>query len=104
MSQIVTDNIERSRFELHIDGELAAFEDYTLEPGVISFNHTESLPAFAGQGVARMLVEEILAEARRRGLSVLPYCGYVAGIIRKNPDAYLDLVPADRRADFNLPA
>ncbi len=39
---------------------------------------------------------------RDRGLAVLPDCPFVRGWIAKHPD-YADLVPADRRADYDLP-
>ena len=102
MTTTLTDDTGASRFELHIDGELAAFEDYTLDDGVISFDHTEALDGFEGTGAARQLAERILDEARRRGLDVLPVCPYIASFIGKHPETYLDLVPADRRAGFGL--
>jgi len=90
------------RYELRIDGQLAALEVYRLEPGAISFDHTETLPGFEGHGAARRLTEHILEDARRRGLAVLPRCPYVAAFIKRHPDTYLDLVPPDRRAEFDL--
>jgi len=83
---------------------VVAFENAELRGDRIAFLHTEVLEGNEGKGYARTLVEEILAEARRRGLGVLPYCSYVAKVIRDKPDAYLDLVPGDARAEFDLPA
>jgi len=102
MTSVLTDNVESSRFEYHIDGQLAAFEDYVLSTGAISVTHTEVLPEFAGKSIARLFVTELLDDLRARGLAVWPDCPYVAGFIRKNPE-YLDLVPEDRRAEFDLP-
>ena len=102
MTAVLTDDNAAGRYELRIDGVLAAIEDYTLEDGVISFNHTEALEGFEGKGAARQLVERILDEARTRGLQVLPVCPYVASFIGKHAETYLDLVPADRRAQFGL--
>jgi predicted GNAT family acetyltransferase len=98
----LTNDTDAARYELRIDGALAAIETYTLEPGVISFNHTEALEGFEGTGAARQLTEGILDDARARRLAVLPYCPYVASFIGRHPDTYLDLVPADRRAEFGL--
>jgi predicted GNAT family acetyltransferase len=103
MGRIVSDNTGLQRYELHIDGELAAFADYTLDSGLISFTHTEALPEFTGTGAAKQLVAEMLDDAHGRALAVLPHCTYVASTIRKNPAVYLDLVPVDRRAEFDLP-
>lgn len=99
----LVDNTQAKRFEYSVDGTLAAFEDYVLDGDTIAFNHTEAV-AGAAPGSAAGLVRGILEEAKARGLKVLPNCGYVAGYIRKHPAEYLDLVPADRRADYGLPA
>jgi uncharacterized protein len=104
MAEVIVDNRDRNRYEILVNGELAGYEEYTLEPGVVSFNHTVVLPAFENRGLARRLVSELLDRARDSGLAVLPYCPYVASFIRRNPAEYLDLVPEDRRAEFTLPA
>jgi len=98
----LTDDTGAGRYELRVDGAPAAIEEYTLEHGVISFNHTEALEGFGGTGSARQLAERILDEARTRGLQVLPVCPYISSVIGKHPETYLDLVPADRRAEFGL--
>ncbi len=103
MSATVKKNETTSRYEIFVDGELAGFEDYTLSPGVIAFNHTEVLPQFAGKGVAQQLAREILEDARGSGLKVLPYCPFVAKFIAKNLGSYLDLVPMEKRSVFGLP-
>ncbi len=101
-TQLIDNSAER-RYEYDVDGNLAAFEDYVLEGDVIAFNHTESV-AGAAPGSGTALVRGILDEAKQRGLQVLPNCGFVAAIIRKNPADYLALVPADKRARYDLPA
>lgn len=97
----LTDNLEASRYELRVDGELAAVEEYSLHGAEITFRHTETLPEFQGQGIAKDLVIGVLDLARERGLSVIPQCGYVAATIRKNP-GYLDLVPEEKRSSYGL--
>lgn len=102
MTETVTDHEAEQRYELQIDGAIAAVVEYTLRPGVIALNRTETRPDFEGQGAAGRLVREVLADARTRGLAVLPFCPYVNGYLRRHPE-YLDLVPADHRARFDLP-
>jgi uncharacterized protein len=46
-------------------------------------------------------VTAALRSARQRGLNVLPFCPYVRGFIAKNSE-FLDLVPEQDRARFNL--
>ena len=40
--------------------------------------HTEVDPAYRGQDIARRLIEEIIAAARREGRKIVPVCSYAA--------------------------
>ncbi|MGW8380631.1 GNAT family N-acetyltransferase [Streptomyces sp. ODS28] len=97
----VRDNPQGSRYEVFSGEDLAGFSQYRLTPGRITFTHTETAPAFAGQGLAKRLVAEALDDVRRRGLAVLPLCPYVKKYIAQHP-AYIDLVPSDERQRFGL--
>ena len=104
VTTIVRDNPTKNRFEVYVDDDLAGFSEYRLNPGRVTFTHTEIDEAFSGRGLARKLVVSELDEARRRGLAVLPICPYVRDVISRNADTYLDLVPISARDRFNLPA
>ncbi|MEB3366336.1 GNAT family N-acetyltransferase [Saccharopolyspora mangrovi] len=97
----VKDNSDANRFEIRVDGRLAGFAEYRLKPGQISFTHTEIDDDFGGQGLAGKLARAALDQARERGLGVLPFCPFIRGWIAKHPD-YVDLVPVERRAGFEL--
>jgi len=99
----VVDEPERSRFEIRVDGDVAGFTEYRRRPGLIAFIHTLIDPRFEGRGLASQLVNTALSEARSDGLSVLPFCPFVRGYIAGHTE-YLDLVPEDMRAKFDLPA
>jgi uncharacterized protein len=99
----VVDVPERSRFEVRVDGEIAGFTEYRRRPGLIAFVHTLIDPRFEGQGVGSQVVRTALSDARSEGLSVLPFCPFVRGYIAGHTE-YLDLVPEDMRAMFELPA
>lgn len=103
MTTIVRDNAEQGRYEVWVDDERAGFTDYRLSGERIAFTHTEVADAFGGRGLARKLVADALSDARRRGLGVLPFCPYVRKVIAENTDKYLDLVPVEDRARFQLP-
>jgi predicted GNAT family acetyltransferase len=98
----VVDAPERERFEIPSGDELSGFTSYRRRGGLIAFTHTEVAPEFEGKGVAGRLVAGALHAARADGLAVLPFCPFVAGYIAKHPDEYVDLVPADQRAHFDL--
>jgi predicted GNAT family acetyltransferase len=97
----VVDTPERRRFEIRAYGELAGFGQYKLKPGQISFTHTEVDDRFEGQGLASKLIAFALDDVRERGLAVLPFCPFVRSYIQRHRQ-YADLVPADRRAEFDL--
>lgn len=101
MNVTTRDNVERGRYEVYADGELAGFADYRLRADRMSLTHTETEPALQGRGLAGVLIRDALNAARDGGLSVLPYCSYVRSYIERHPE-YLDLVPADERASFGL--
>ena len=93
----VTDNPDKARFEIAVDGELAGFVLYHLRGNQIAFTHTETDDRFRGHGLAGQLVREALDAARERHLTVLPYCPFVRSWIAGHP-GYADLTrsPGDR--------
>lgn len=96
-----TDNPALGRFELREDGTLLGFASYTVRGGVMSVPHTEVDAGQRGRGLASTLVRAVLDTAGERGLAVLPFCPFVAGFIRRNPE-YLPLVPTAQRTRFGL--
>jgi predicted GNAT family acetyltransferase len=99
----VVDVPDRSRFEVRVDGELAGFAEYRRGPDLVAFVHTQIDPRFEGTGLASKLVRTALSQARSDGLPVLPFCPFVRGYIARHSE-YLDLVPEDMRATFQLTA
>jgi uncharacterized protein len=98
---VVADNPNEGRYEIRVEGGLAGFAQYKGKPGQIAFTHTEVDDRFEGQGLGGRLVSFALDDARERGLAVLPFCPFVRGYIQRNR-GYADLVPAARRAEFDL--
>jgi predicted GNAT family acetyltransferase len=102
MSTVVSRNHELSRFDIHVDGELAGFAEYKLHDTSIVFPHTEIDPKFGGRGLGTTLIEYALNEVSQEHLSVEPVCPFVSKYIGKNPEKYLSLVPEVSRAKFGL--
>lgn len=48
--------------------------------------HTVVPPEIGGRGIAAMLVERLIDDARQLGFKIVPQCSYVAAKFRKNPD------------------
>ena len=104
MTVTVRDVPEHHRYEIYDGEQRVGLSTYSLHGNTIAFIHTEVDPAFGGRGLAKQLVEFELEDARRRGLSVIPWCPYVRKVIADNPAAYVDLVPESERAQFDLTA
>jgi uncharacterized protein len=98
----VVDDKEQSRYEVHVGDETVAIADYVKQPGTVSFTHTETFAGHKGEGHAARMIDQALRDARDEGLEVIPFCSYVSRYLREHPE-FQDLVPADRRAEFNLP-
>ncbi len=92
MSVTVRDNRATNRYEVLSGGEVAGFAEYALRGHEIALFNTEIAGRFDGQGLGSILAEAALADARARGLKVVPTCEFIAGHIRAHPDRYLDLV------------
>jgi predicted GNAT family acetyltransferase len=85
------DNPDESRYEGWVDGQLAGFAAYRLQPGRIVFTHTEVDDAYEGQGVGSTIARFALDDVRARGdRRVVPRCPFIRGWIEKHPD-YQDL-------------
>lgn len=81
----VRDNVERKRFEIDL-GDAIAIAEYNLITGKIMFTHTEVPPEHEGKGVGSALIRAGLAEARERGLKVIPICPFFAAYMQKHPE------------------
>ena len=97
------DDPEAGRLEIVVGGRRAGYVAYRRRPGAIALTHTEIEPEFEGRRLGGTLVREALSRARAEGMDILPFCPFVRSYIARHPDQ-LDLVPDDRRAEFDLPA
>ncbi|HEX7634452.1 MAG TPA: GNAT family N-acetyltransferase [Noviherbaspirillum sp.] len=90
MTETVRNNPAEHRYELTVDGHLAATY-YKIADGVITFVHTEVPDALAGRGVGSKLVKGALDQVRSQGLKVVPQCPFVKAYIEKHGE-YADLL------------
>ena len=102
MSLELSINKELSRFEIFYESELAGFADFEIQGNTMVFPHTEVDPRFGGKGLGSSLVVFALDSAKSDGYEVAPICPFVAKMIAKNPEKYLELVPEPKRAKYKL--
>ena len=86
----ITNNRAQNRFELTVDGHLAAAY-YRLDGAVVTFVHTEVPPELGGKGVGSKLVKGALDQVRAEGRKVIAQCPFVKAYIGKHPE-YQDLL------------
>jgi len=86
----VVNNKAHHRFELAIEGHLAATY-YKIDNGVITFIHTEVPPELGGKGVGSKLVKGALDQVRSEGMKVIAQCPFVKAYIDKHSE-YADLL------------
>jgi uncharacterized protein len=96
----VTDNTAEGRFEVVL-GDDTAFAEYRLQPGQIVLPQTGVPLAFEGRGVASALARHAFGYARDKGLKVVPTCEFMAGWVKKHPEAQ-DLVDESQRTRLGL--
>ena len=95
--EIFTDNKERSRFELEIDGEPAGWLDYLPGGASLILAHTQVAGGHRGHGVGGTLVRRALDAARADGKTVIATCPFALAYIDRHPDLDEFLAPFARR-------
>jgi predicted GNAT family acetyltransferase len=90
VNSTVVNNPERKRYELAVDGHIAATY-YEKADGVVTFVHTEVPPELGGKGIGSKLIRGALDQVRAEGLKVIAQCPFVKAFIEKHED-YQDLL------------
>jgi predicted GNAT family acetyltransferase len=82
----VTDNQAGSRFELHLDGQLAKLTYHHNRDRLVLL-HTEVPGQLEGHGLAGALVTAAIARAQRDGLTLVPLCPFARSWLERHPGA-----------------
>lgn len=83
-------NQERSRYEM-VEQGLTSYADYRLEGDRLYVDYVFAPPELRGTGASGRLMAALAAEARKRGLTITPICGYAAAWLRRSHE-FRDLV------------
>ncbi|NBJ12347.1 GNAT family N-acetyltransferase [Microvirga arsenatis] len=90
MGSTVRDNVERRRFELERNGQIA-FAAYERRGSDLVIRHVEAAIPLRGTGAASELMQGIVEIARSEGRKITPLCGYAWAWIRRHKE-YSDLL------------
>ena len=75
------------RYVIRLEDGLEAEMTYRRPaPGVLAIDHTFVPPSHRGRNLAERLVTTGIADARREGSKIHPYCSYVAAQFRRHPE------------------
>ncbi|MFK7850899.1 MAG: GNAT family N-acetyltransferase [Akkermansiaceae bacterium] len=86
MAQKVIHYPGKQRFELKNGPGEPAILAYHARGDSVVIDHTFVPPAMRGQGIAAIITQDALLEARRLGWKVIPDCSYVETYIQRNPE------------------
>lgn len=96
----IRDNAERHRYELPVAGEVAVVT-YNLSDRNLMITETLVPVALEGQGIASRLAKHVIADARDRGLLLLPVCPFFSAYLQKHPE-HADVVHPTYRGILGL--
>ncbi len=91
MTNTVSLNADKQRYEIFVDGTLAGITQAVEDGEIVTMPHTKVFDEFEGQGLASVLVTGALDDIRARGLKIVAECPYVANFVVKHPE-YADLL------------
>lgn len=91
MTNTVSLNADKQRYEIFVDGTLAGITQAVEDGEIVTMPHTKVFDEFEGQGLASALVTSALDDIRSRGLKIVAECPYVANFVVKHPE-YADLL------------
>jgi len=76
----------KGRYVLTLNGAEAEMTYSILSPTRIIVDHTGVPPDMRGTGAGKLLVEHLVAEARKEGVTVTPLCPFVRAQAAKHPE------------------
>ena len=85
MDPDIRDNAEAHRYELTVHGETAVVV-YNLTGENLMITETLVPKSLEGRGIASRMARHVAADAKARGLLVLPVCPFFSAWLQKHPE------------------
>jgi predicted GNAT family acetyltransferase len=83
---------KQGRFYIEDGDEVIGEMVISIEDGVLTVYHTEVAPVAQGKGLARIMMDGMVAYARDKHLKVKALCPYVHAQFKRSPEAYADII------------
>ena len=81
----LVDNEQLKQYEFHIDKFVPKIE-YIKEKDKIYLTHTEVPTNLEGRGIGSDLIKNVLEDIKRKNLTLIPLCPFVALYIKRHPE------------------
>ena len=85
MDPEIRNNAEAHRYELTADGETAVVI-YNLTGENLMITETLVPQSLEGRGIASRMAKHVAADAKARGLLILPVCPFFSAWLKKHPE------------------
>lgn len=89
--QLVLNSKGHGAFLIKEDNERIAEMVIAVDDKNLTVYHTEVSPKAEGKGLAKKLLETMVAYAREKKLMVIPLCPFVHAQFKSHPELYLDI-------------
>ncbi|HEV7378484.1 MAG TPA: GNAT family N-acetyltransferase [Dyadobacter sp.] len=81
----------RGAFYLYEDEEKAGEMVVGVSGTTLTVYHTEVDPKFEGRGLAKLMLDEMVAYSGANNLKVMPLCAYVHAQFKRHAEDYKDI-------------
>jgi predicted GNAT family acetyltransferase len=99
--ELLLRRVNDTLFTATLDGVEVGRASVAIGHGVWEFYSTVTAPAYEGRGIASKLVRFALAAAEEAGVTVIPSCWYVDGLMQRSSPRF-DHLRAGHRAPDQL--
>ena len=83
---------ENNKRSVAYDGDLEVGEcTYKEEDGLWIVNHTFVAESYRGQGLAQKLFKELIDQARKKNIKIIPLCSFAVKEFERSP-SYADVL------------
>lgn len=89
-TKVVLENV-RGEVQLFSDDKKAGKMDISVIKDKLTVYHTEVDDEYAGNGFAKLLLNQLVCYARENDLKILPLCPYVHAQFKRHPEEYNDV-------------
>lgn len=86
-TKVVLGNV-RGEIQLFSNDKKAGKMDISVIKGKLTVYHTEVDDEYAGNGFAKLLLNQLVSYARENDLKIVPLCPYVHAQFKRNPEEY----------------